>query len=332
MGVTLVYPVPYVPTTADSFSQIIALPSIVTCPNFDVPPWIGTSQANGWNCNRCGSDDRYFALWKRGDIIPFQTWGGDAANPNPTQPTIGFLDSTSGAVAGTDYYVKLEVYDSDCTTVLFDQVDAVCSDYWVGFSPKIGPIQTFFLDTSTLAIAQQIFRLKITTYLASGAVNSEIWSEPFALVDCNEPYNFLMQGFHPVEDCLRHQYEVPDNAIGGAGSLNPLTPYYISWRFAGEVINVGTSQEKELNDNDKVITNKVRTNYRLAFRKIPPYAKEILSAIITANTVLIDDGDGLVEYEEFSDIAKNIDGGTRMFLPRLDCVQICEIDGFKCDE
>jgi hypothetical protein len=332
MGVTLIYPVPYITTVEDSFASLLQLPTIVTCPQFDVPPFIGNLQSNGWNCNRCGSDDRYFNLFKRGDIIPFQTWGGDAANPDPLNPSIGFLDSGSGAVAGTDYYIKLEVYDWDCTTVLFDLADSVCSDYWVAFSDNIGPIQTFFLDTSTLAIAQQVFRVKITTYLASGLLNTEIWSEPFALAECDYPYTFLMQGFQAVEDCLRHQYITPDNALGGVGSLSTPTDYYTSWRFAGEVLNVGATQEKELNDNDKVISNKVRTNYQLAFRKIPPYTAEILSAIITSNRVLIDDGNGFEEYEEFSDITKNIEGGTRMFLPRLDCVQICDVDGFSCDK
>jgi hypothetical protein len=163
-------------------------------------------------------------------------------------------------------------------------------------------------------------------------VNTEIWSEPFALAECDYPFTVLMQGYHPVEDCLRHQYVTPDNAFGGVGSLPTPTDYYNSWRFAAELDHVGATQEKELNDNDKVITNKVRTNYSLAFRKIPPYAAEILSAIITANRVLIDNGNGFEEYEEFSDITKNIDGGTRMFLPRLDCVQICDVDGFLCDK
>lgn len=334
MAIIIDYPVPYAPVVEDSFSRIMKLLPIVDCPQLNTPPFIGDSQANGWNCNLCASDAPYHNLWKRGDIIPFQAYGVDQANADPKAPTIGFLDSASGVVAGTNYYVKLEVYDWDCVTLLFDQADAVCSDYWVGFSEKIGSIQTFFLDTSTLALAQEIFRVKITTYDSLGAVVSETWSEPFCLASCATPYTVLMQGFHPVEDCLQRQYITPDNALGGAGSQTPLTDYYTSWRFAGELINIGTTQERVLNDNDKVLSNKVRTNFQIAMRKIPPYTKEILSTIITSTTVLIDpdDGNGLQEYEEFTDIAKNIDNGTRMFLPRIECVQICEIDGFKCDD
>jgi hypothetical protein len=327
MPVVIVWPVPIVPTIEVSFSRIEGLPPITTCLDFNVPPFIGPNLSNGWNCTKCLGEPLYLSLFKRGDVIPLQVYLGDPnVNPDPTNPTIGFLDSTSGGVAGTDYYIKAELYDFDCTTLLFDEVDSFASDYWVGFSSRTGPLQTLFLDTSLIPINQEIFRLKLTTYNTSGVAVKETWSEVFREVKCEEP-TILITATHPRVDCLKHEYLEPvANYNAFSPTLTP-TPFYLSWRYGGDLIATGHTQEKELNDNEKTLSNRVRKTFELELFPIPPYAEDLLSALITGDPVSIN---GEV-YEEFGDISKNLDNG-RMFLPKVTCTQICDIDNFTCDE
>lgn len=327
MSLTIVWPVPYNPQTEVSFSRLDELPKITTClEDFNVPPFIGANLSSGWNCTKCLGEPLYLSLFERGDIIPIQAYLGDPnANPNPTQPTIGFLDSGSGAVPGIDYYVKAELYDYDCTTVLFDEVDSFASDYWVGFSTRTGSIQTIFIDTSLIPINLQIFRLKLTTYNPSGTPVRESWTEVFREVKCDEP-TVLIQATHPRVDCLKHEYLEPVANYNAIGAGTP-PPFYLSWRYAGDLIAQGHTQEKELNDNEQTLQNRVRKLFELQLFPIPPYAEDILSALITGGRVTID---GEV-YEEFGDIAKNLDRG-RMFIPNIPCTQICDIDNFTCDE
>ena len=190
--VTVIFPSTQTPTVEPSFGRSLVMPPIVTCPVFDQPPFIGPVLGNGWNCNRCGSDSLFFSLWAEGDVIPFQIAAGDpGANPDATNPIIGFKDTGTGVVAGTDYYVKIELLDSDCTTVIFDNADQFCSDYWVSFSNKVGPYQTFFVDTSLFPVNQNVWRVRLTTYLASGAVGSVTYTEIFKKVPFRSPDQVL---------------------------------------------------------------------------------------------------------------------------------------------
>ena len=84
---TIIFPSPKTPTIEPSYGRSLAVPPIVSCPVFDIPPWIGPSLGNGWNCNRCGSDDKFYSVWKDGDIIPFQINAPDEANGSAINPS-----------------------------------------------------------------------------------------------------------------------------------------------------------------------------------------------------------------------------------------------------
>lgn len=331
--ITVIFPSVQTPTVEPSFGRSLVMPPIVTCPIFDQPPFIGPTQGNGWNCNRCGSDGLYFSLWADDDVIPFQIIAGDPANANPTAPTIGFKDSgNAGGTAGVDYYVMIELLDSDCTTVLFDQADQFCSDYWVSFSPKVGPYQTFFVDTSLFPVNQNVWRIRVTTFFSTGAVASITETEIFKKVRCE--FTLLMQSSHAINDCLDHQYKVPTNFVGPSSPpAGSPTAFFMRWRFAGEKTHTGFVNERQVNDNDDVLSIKKRKVFQLTFRKMPPYAATILDTITSVSVVQIDsDGTGFESYEEATDVGKRIESGTRMFKPLLTVTQICEIDEFDCDQ
>ena len=333
---TIVFPVTYAPAVEVSFNRLLQVPPIVTCPVFNIPPWIGPNLELGWNCQRCGSDGLFLNAWRTGDIIPMQIAAGDPANTDPINPVIGFKDSGTGIVAGVDFYVRLELYDTDCVTVLSDDADDFCSDYWVGFSDKVGPIQTFFLDTSLpiyTTLSGDMFRLKLSTYNFIGSLISETWTEVFRKEECLPTVRFQSQ--HKNTDCLQHQYQLPTTAIVGptvppAGSP---TPFFMAWRWRGELIETGTTSERVENDNNDLLSVKQRRLFQIVFRNIPPYSKRIFDAIKSVSDVQIQRGDDTFEvYQELGDVAKNIESGNRMFKIVTTCVQICNIDEFDCDD
>lgn len=333
---TIVFPVTYAPAVEVSFNRLLQVPPIVTCPVFNVAPWIGPNLELGWNCQRCGSDGLFLNAWRTGDIIPMQIAAGDPANTDPISPVIGFKDSGTGIVAGVDFYVRLELYDTDCVTVLSDDADDFCSDYWVGFSDKVGPIQTFFLDTSLpiyTTLSGDMFRLKLSTYNSIGSLISETWTEVFRKEECLPTVRFQSQ--HKNSDCLEHQYQLPTTAIVGP-TVPPTgspTPFFMAWRWRGELIETGTTSERVENDNNDLLSVKQRRLFQIVFRNIPPYSKRIFDAIKSVSDVQIQRGDDAFQvYQEFGDVAKNIESGNRMFKIVTTCVQICNIDEFDCDD
>jgi hypothetical protein len=333
---TILFSVNYAPAVEVSFNRLMQVPPIVTCPVFNVPPFIGPNLDQGWNCQRCGSDALFLNAYRTGDIIPMQLATFDPANPDPINPVIGFKDTGTGAVAGVDFYVRLELYDTDCTTVLSDDADDICSDYWVGFSNDVGPIQTFFLDTSLpvfSTLSGDMFRVKLSTYNVIGSLIQETWTEVFRLEECLPTVRFQSQ--HKNSDCLGHDYTLPTTAIVGP-TVPPTgspTAFFMAWRWRGELIEVGTTDEREENDNNDLLSLKQRRLFQIVFRNIPPYSKRIFDAIKSVSDVQIQRGSDAFEvYQEFGDVAKNIESGNRMFKIVTTCVQICTVNEFDCDD
>ena len=324
MSIIVNYNVPYSPQIEPSFTRFkFLLDRVDFCgDSFENGAWIGDSINNGYNCKRCLSDPVYFMPFVRGDVFPLQTFFPDSVNADVTTPSIGFKTSST-PVAGTDYYVEMVVLDSDCVTQLGSNVEDYCDSYWVGYSSEVGSIQTIFFDTSNIPLTTMVFRLKFNFYDTAGNLVGEIYSEPFMEVGCDEK-TILFNTTHPNSDCLNHQYKEPANynALG----LNPKA-YTTSFRYNAELYLNGVTQEREQNDNEVTLTNKIKFNFRVEFVKIvPPYVVRLLTAQITGETILIDNE----EYVDFSDIDKNLDV-TRNFLPSINCFKICIIQNFDCN-
>lgn len=337
MPEAIVIPVPYAPAIEVSYNRIMPMPPIVFCPVFNVSPWIGPNLDKGWNCQRCGSDAFFLNVYRGGDIIPFQiAGGGDQANADPLNPTIGFKDTGTGAVAGTDFYVRLELYDSKCIVVLSDDADDFCSDYWVAFLPGVGPSQTFFVDTALPifgTLSHDMFRFKLSKYNFSGVLISETWTEVFKKEECLPTIRFDSQ--HNNSDCLGHQYKLPTTAIVGPTSPLPGSPtrFFLAWRWRGDIMETGTVDERIENDNNDLLSTKQRKQFQLTFRNMPPYSKHIFDAIKSVSDVQIQrNSDDFETYQELGDVTKNIESGNRMFKIVTTAVQICNNDEFDCDD
>jgi hypothetical protein len=232
----------------------------------------------------------------------------------------------------TFYYIKAEVFSlTDCITPVFSLVDDFCSDWWVGYSDKVGSIQTLFVDTSILSGAGlEGFYLKITTVNDLLVDNIVLYSEPFILDTCKK--TLLLQSDYASIDCENRDYREPTSVnIYGlkvpfvAPAAGSLTPFYASWRYEGTFKAIGNASEATLNDNDIIVRQKITDTYELALYPIPPYAYEILKAIIRGKNVTIEGED----YIDFGDIGQNLEG--RGFLPIVTCSKVCKINNLSCD-
>jgi hypothetical protein len=275
----------------------------------------------------------YVSLFDAGDIIPLQFNLPDVRNINQSngtlRPQIGWRQSD---LINTFYYVRAEIYSlDDCDTPVFELVEDFCTDYWVGYSDKIGSIQTLFIDTSLIVAAGlDGFFVKIVTINDTPTDEITLWSEPFILSGCKN--TVLMQSTYPILDCVPRDYRNPTDAtVQGlkvpfvAPAADSLTPFYASWRFEGQMRVVGNSSEQTLNDNNVLISQTITDTFELALFPIAPYAFEILKAIVRGEKVVID-GE---EYINFGDISNNLEG--RNFLPVLSFEKICEINNLSCD-
>jgi len=165
MQISVNYNVPYAPALHPSAFRSLFCPPVVSCPRYPVLNFVSL-ETDRWNCNLCGADMPYVSLFNAGDIIPMQFNLTDVRNINQItgtlQPQIGWRQTD---LINAFWYVRAEVYDiADCNTPVFSLVDDFCSDWWVGYSDKIGAIQTLFVDTSLIVAAGlDAFIIKIVT-------------------------------------------------------------------------------------------------------------------------------------------------------------------------
>jgi hypothetical protein len=262
--------------------------------------------------------------YKIGDIIPLQLSLPDLKNSDVANPSIGWLDSTT---SGNNYYIKAELLDFDCQTVIYSFVDSFCSDYWVSFDNRIGSVQTLFVNTNLLPFGQEFFRIRFTYYNSSHVTQGVVYTEPFGLEsECEN--TIVFRGENQYMDCLKRIYYEPTNFFKSSSTPASYRPTaYFGWiRLVCDLVEVGYTNEKELNDNNRVINQKSSKDFELRFWPIAPYAAEMLNTILISENVLINN----VEYTNFSDVKKRIDGG-RAFAPIVTCSQVCEINNKGCE-
>lgn len=331
----------YTPQSDPSYFRFAPLPAIVECPRYPTLNFV-SSRAEYWNCNPfCGAGLPYFSLYKFGDIIPLQVNLPDVRNINNTgtsRPQIGWRQTEDPL--NNFWYVRAEIYNlEDCTTPIFSLVDDFCTDWWVGFSDKVGSVQTLFIDTSTIAVPEG-FIVKITTVKDDLTDNITLWSEPFLRTDrkanCNE--TIILEGQYLSTDCENRDYRNPENdyTVTGAplyaikepfvATGQTLTPFVAKWRFEANVTEQGNNGSIELNDNDIAIRQKIVRNYNLDFLSpIPPYAYNVATAILRAGTVTID---GTI-YTTIGDINKDTESG-KMFIPSVPLELACDLKNLRC--
>lgn len=320
---TIAIPQTFTPTASPTFSRIALLAPIVNCPNVPYPPFVA-SIGNGWNCTKCGSDPIYYLRYKIGDTIPLQVALPDLKNTNPLTPTIGWLSSTT---VGNAYYIKAELLDFDCTTVIYSFVDSFCSDFWVSFDENIGAIQTLFIDTNLLPIGQEIFRIRLTWYDNTHTAVDTVYTEPFMLESPCED-TILLRGDNSTRDCIGRIYYEPEDYFRQNGlplSYRP-TPFWAQIRLQGDIVEVGYTNEKQLNDNNVLISQKSSKDFEFRLYPIPPYAAEMLNAVLVSERVTVDGQ----EYTNFSDVSKRLEKG-RAFAPIVTASQICNIQTKGCE-
>lgn len=331
----------YTPQIDPSYMRFAPLPAIVDCPRYPTLNFVD-SRAASWNCSGfCGSEKPYFSLYEFGDIIPLQLNLPDVRNINQTggtpKPQIGWRQTD---LVNNFWYVRAEIYSlADCDTPLFSLVDDFCTDWWVGYSDKVGSVQTLFIDTGAIVVPEG-FLVKIVTIKDDLSDNITLWSEPFLRTDrkanCNS--TAVVTGRYNTTDCENRDYRTPENDYTVTGAAlyaikapfvatgQALTPFYTSWRYECEVIETGNSGETELNDNDVVIRQKVIRNYNLEFTDmIPPYVVNILTAQMRGAYVAVDG----TEYTNIGDISKETESG-RMFIPSVPMERICDLKNLRC--
>lgn len=324
--ITIVVPLPYVTESSNSAVNYVSLPPIVDCPTNPQTPFV-SNLGDSWNCNLCAGDNPYFIPFERGDILYFQTSLPDRKNPNLNSLIAGWGQSTSVGLAFT--YVRAEMWDCEGTTLLFGDIDLFAVDFWVGFSAFIGSIQNFTINTNTLPIGLNSFRIKIITYKADNTIDRIQWSEPYKIPTCDTP-TVLVQSEYKNIDCIPHFYGTPDPFLAASNpppiNYQPIL-YRASLRVIAEVYLENVSTEITQNENNRVIAQTQKETYVLqALGTLPPYAVSMLKSALYGDSLTIDN----LGYVNPSEINKNNEGA-RSFFPNISIEKICKNNNKICN-
>ena len=334
-------PLTLTPQSDPAYMQFLALPPVVNCPRFGAVGFVD-SLAEQWNCTfSCGGDRRYWQPYKVGDIIPIQLGLPDIRNINQNgsrKPQIGWRQTD---LLNNFWYIKADLYSlSDCNTPIAQLVDTFCVDWWVGYSNKVGYIQTLFIDTAMFSVADG-FYLRIATIGDDLLERIVLYSEPFMRVDrlASCPQTLLLQSTYRTIDCEDRDYRTPQLTQAGVAqdlaathtpfnASNPSgyapTAFYSSVRVAAELLQRDKTPEKITNDNNATLRQTVVTNANLQFmEKIPPYQFRAVSACLFGDALTIDGERWDVEGA----IGKELESG-KMFLPNVPLTARCEIKNF----
>ncbi len=347
---TIAYPVPYTPATENSYTRTAILPPAVACPRYPILNFV-SQLGDGYNCQSC-TQKPYFRSFERGDIIPIQVNLPDRLNGNTTafganastaNPQVGWR--VTGA--GSAWYVRAEIYDAatGLAVVGYDVVDAFCSDWWVGYSDRVGSVQTLFIDTAMLPNSLTTWYIRIAVRSSATAGNfaefAQIFSEPYCLApSCRN--SVLLTSTYVTIDCEGRDYRQPELAIfGAAQSLkavrnpfnagNPVgyipTPFFISERYLGSVASESFNNEKKEDDLGNVRSYTRVDTYRFIISEmLPPYAARMLALGLFGSSFSID-GE---EYQDATQVAKNVLAGLA-FLPNVELTKRCQINNNSCN-
>lgn len=314
---TVIYPVPYVPISANTYSRRAAVPIRYAC--VSIPPNFISEQTDGWNCNLCGGAKLFYQPYVKGDIIPFQTQFADNYNNPNTTITAGFY----GALTPVDYYVKVEVLDGSGTMV-FDAIEDFCSDYWVGHSVKTGSLQTWFVNTGLFPTNLTCWQLKITYYKINQdtllpEIERVIYSEQYKEVnECEDTVK--IEGYYSNYDCNGNFYSTVSNYLGTSNLA-----FYTSLRVFGEVEYFGETVSETTNDRGIVISSVITNNYKILSSLVPSYFYMKVSQAVRGSAVYVNNE----QYYRFELTQKEDD--SRMIGLDIAFSKDCRLDNKSCN-
>ena len=314
---TIIYPVVGGSISALTFSRRAALP--IRYPCADLSGGFVADINDRWNCNLCDGK-LFYQPFVRGDVLPFQTQFADGFNmPNDTL-TAGIY----GLLSPTDFYVKIELLDG-AGVVVTDIVDDFCEKYWVGYSVKTGPIQTWFVNTGLFPSDLKCWSLKITYYKIDQTttlpvIERIIYSEEFKEVEeCQNTTK--IESSYANFDCDGNFYQQLDNTLGIGDDA-----YYNSVRVFGSVDTVGETSETTINDRNVVISQDITKNFKIISSAVPVYYFRLISQAVRGNVITVG---GISGYKNFELTEK--DDNLSMFLLDISFNQRCRIDNKPCN-
>lgn len=314
---TIIFPVPPIATSALTFAYRADVPVRYACPILSGGFLI--NETDGWNCNLCGSATEFNQPYVKGDIIPFQTRFADNYNIPNSVLTAGI----KSLLSGSNFYLKIELLDGNGILVS-DFANDFCSDYWVGYSEKVGSVQTWFVNTGLLPDDLKCWKLKLTYYrYNTDTMMAEeervIYTEPFQEVhECD--VTVKIESVYSNTDCNNNYYRTLDNYLGTSNLA-----YYNSIRIFGEVDDNGDTSEIDTNDRSVTTSQTVTYNFIVISSMVPPYFYRRVSQAVRGRTVTIDG----IEYIKFELSEKPND--LKMFPLDVVFKQECIIDEQQCN-
>ena len=286
---------------------------LVTCD--DIP--LNTS-ANFWNCNICGSDEKYWQPVITGDTLREQI----AINTNTYKTFKAFLfDSASDEPLADNSGITIATFtDAQGNTYMNITIDAdsVTSDcfYWkiYGFETEINESTlTTCIDDRLPGVSAT--QAEIDCCIAQSADYTEFYSEEYQKVDANCTDTLLISGHYTKYDCDGNYYGEAETGTN---------THALSFRIEANI------EQSEYGFEETQVFNTRRSSkqtavYNLKTGKIPPYMVAKLAKAFNSQYVTID---GL-QYKRGVKLSKNFDEG-KMWIIDTTLQRECDEIDFLC--
>lgn len=313
MALEYIYPVVYAEENNYTFIRKTFF-TMIDCSKFTPD-----TECNIWSNQKCGSDSSYCQPFIDGDKIYLQY----KSHPSTYSLAIFqiFDSQTDDEVTGaTTIQIGQDETGVLYENILIDTAEASFPDCWYGrltlFTGNINPVILLSCRSEKIAEGLTTQQAMIECALEQGAERSEVYSEPWCRVKCDQE-SILFTGSYSGYDCDGNYYG--DVIVSNNPQANI---YQASVRILGEIVHDGTEFIENISGGIRTSVQSRKKFTILGHEKLPPYVANQISICLGSKIHYIDG----VNYQGITKIDKSFEEGKSWIMKLTGYTECDEID------
>lgn len=285
---------------------------VINCPTIPL-----NDSEDFWNCNLCGSDEKYSQPVIDGDIIYLQI---PITNNDYSEYRAYVYDNAGTLIEGANI-IDTNIVEDPLGAKYFNiqvtvenvPVDCFYIKMWA-FSGEIDGGDVITCVNLKVADGYDPNEAEILCLIEQAEDYTEFYSEIYRRTNDTREDTLLISADYVSYDCQGNYYDDPD------GDNEHLLKFRIP----------ATLEKTEFNFEETLVFNRRRSSkqsdtYVLRTEKLPPYVAEMMALAFNAKKFYIDG----VEYMRSGKIAKNFEEG-RMWIINVPVTRSCDEIDFLC--
>lgn len=288
---------------------------VIDCPTIPL-----NDSQDFWNCNLCGSDEKYEQPVEDDDTVFIQV----PVTNNTFSQYRAYVYDNAGNLIEEDYpIVSTEIITAEngakYMNIQLNVANIPVNCFYVKIWAFEGEIDLGDIDICTNLKIEDGYdpnEAEILCFIEQADDYTEFYSELYRKTNDTCENTLLLSADYVKFDCQENYY--------GVGEEETDDPHQLSFRIPA------TLEKIEFNFEETLVFNKRRSSkqtdtYLLRTQKLPPYVAEQIALAFNSKTFYIDG----VEYKRTGKISKNFDEGT-MWIISVPVTRSCEEIDFLC--